>query len=427
LNTAGAAIRYTITALLAATAFGMIGCTVTEVRPVRPEPSSSQRGAAPIEVPIDRSAVASVVNSRVVLATRAIGDVPFDGQVLPLLSPDGRFLATQTGEAPDWPSLLGLAGQTVSSRTRVEAYDLGFSPPRRIRWPQDLPSGCLLGRSADEAGFLIERIMPDGMRRIGKVSWATGGVTWLSAEGGIAAGGTLTSFGSSSAFATTVRDQTGGSRQLLIRSASGTDRRDEPGVSYLMPTGTSDPSILLAVAQTSSGSDLVAIRLEDSQPLRSFVLTRRPIAAGSEPLIAYQAMSPLQSPLALPPAAEGAQPPGVLFFHPSAGRMAVLELATGAVTMLVDQSIAGAWHVRRTVEGEAVWSVFLTTPKGMEHQTLVRRDRVLEALPASRVSDEVWVARSTTDAVRPYVLIGPSPRDPRSLRLVEMRPTDPPR
>ncbi|MFG0293741.1 MAG: hypothetical protein ACF8MJ_11420 [Phycisphaerales bacterium JB050] len=418
------------TVLCAIAAWGG-ACTVTEVRPVTPGSPSRSTGsssnAEPIEVPLDSSAVARVVNSRVVLATRALGDVPFDGQVLPVLSPDGRYLATQTGEAPDWESLLGLPGQSVSSRTRVEAYDLSASTPRRIRWTQELPSGCLLGRSADDSGFLIERIMPDATRRIGKVSWATGGVTWLTAEGDTAAAGTLGSVGSANVFATTLRTASDPRRRLRVRASGGVDTRDDPGISYHMPTGTSDPTLVLAVAQSTAGTDLVAIRVEDSSPLRSYVLARRPISAGSDPMIAYQALSSLQSPLPLSPVAEGDQPPGVLFFHPSAGRMAVLELATGAVTMLVDKSIAGAWHVRRSATGEAVWSVFLTSPQGLQHQTLVRRDRVLEAMPASRVSDEVWVARSTTDPVRPFILIGPSSRDPRSLTLVEMRPTDPPR
>lgn len=408
------------------------GCTVTEVRPVeRTERAPVEAGESPrpVEIPIDRSAVAAVVNSRVVLATRAIGTIPFDGQVLPLISPSGRYLATQTGEAPDWPSLLGARGQSVSMRTSVEAYDLASSPPRRISWAQDLPPGCLLGRSADEAGFLIERILPDATRRIGKVSWASGGVTWLTAEGDMAAAGTLLPPGSAASSIITMREPGEEQRRLMIRSRGGVDIRAEPGVSYHMPTATSIPSIVLAVAQTTSGSDLIAIRMEgsDQTPPRSTVLARHPISSNNDPMIAYQAMSPLQSPPPLPADADGAQPPGLLFFHPSAGRMAVFDYGSGGVTMLEGRSIAGAWHLRRTSTGEPVWSIFLTTPDGLKHQTLLRNGRALEASPAAEVSEEVWVPRATNDPVRPYILIGPSERDPRGLRLVEMRPVDPPR
>lgn len=418
-------------ALMSATCH-MHGCSVTEVRPVESTartPSVQSESRTPVEIPIDRSAVAAVVNSRVVLATRAIGTVPFDGQVLPVISPDGRYLATQTGEAPDWPSLLGSRGQSVSMRTRVEAYDLSANPPRRISWTQDLPSGCLLGRSADDSGFLIERILPDATRRIGKVSWATGAVSWLSAEGDLAAAGTLLPPGSGASSVLTLREPSEEQRRLMIRNRSGVDIRAEPGVSYQMPTATTDPSVFLAITQTSSGSDLVAIRIggSDQSAPRSTVLARFPISSDTDPMIAYQSMSPLQSPPPLPADAAGSQPPGLLFFHTGAGRMAVFEYATGGVTVLASQSIAGAWHLRRTDTGEPVWSVFLTTPEGLKHQTLIRRARVLEATPAAEVSEEVWVPRATSDPVRPYILIGPSERDARSLRLVEMRPVDPPR
>lgn len=417
----------------AALSLSLCGCTVSEVTPVAPRPSEAstrRESREPIEIPIDRSAVAAVVNSRVVLATRSMGEIPFDGQVLPITSPSGRYLATQTGESPDWPSLLGTRGQSVSVRTEVEAYDLSTRPPRRISWAEPLPTGSLLGRSADDAGFLIERILPDATRRIGKVSWATGSISWLTAEGDHAIGGTLTHRGSVASFLTTLREPADDQRRLLIRGSGGVDIRGEPGVSYHMPVAASDPALSLVVSQTSEGSDLLTLRLDSgsgaSTP-RSLVLARHPIAAESSPLIAYQAMSPLQTPLPLPPDAGTDQPPGLLFFHPAAGRMAVFEVSTGAVVMLADQSIAGAWHVRRTSGGDPVWSLFLTTPEGLKHQTLIRSGRVLEASPAARVSEEVWVPRSTTDPVRPYILIGPSSRDPRALMLVEMRPTDPPR
>lgn len=395
-----------------------------------PRATSERRADGPSleEIPLDTSAIAAVVNSRVVLATRSMGEVPFDGQVLPILSPDGRFLATQIGEAPDWASLLGSPGQSVSIRTEVVSYDLTARPPRRIRWRESLPAGVLLGRSADDAGFLIEQVRPDASRRVGKVNWVSGEVTWLTADGAVYAGATLLPNRAAASLATTSRDIDDTRRALLLSGNGGRDVRAEPQVSYLMPVGTADSEIMMVIAQSSIGSELLAMRVSASgsgaQP-RSVVLARRPISDSAEPIVAYQAMSPLQTPLPLPPETDGEQPPGLLFFHPAASRMAVFDLSNGAIVLLADQSIAGAWHMRRTASGTPVWSVFLTTPEGLRHQTVIRRNRVLEASPAARVSEEVWVPRSTTDASRPYILIGPSPRDPRSLMLVEMRPTDP--
>lgn len=408
------------------------GCTTTQSSPPTrtPGPAQQQTRQPAAEIPIDSSAIAAVVNSRVVLATRAIGEVPFDGQVLPILSPSGRYLATQTGEAPDWATITGAPGQAVSARTQVAAYDLSSSPPRLIRWREQLPTGSLLGRSADEAGFLIEQVRPNASRRIGKVSWASGEVTWLTNDGEIAAGATLVQSQSAASFVTAAREQNDPRQSLVLRGRGGSDLRNEPQISYSMPTATSDPDVLMAIAQTSTGTELLAMRIaagaSATQP-RSVVMARRPISDSADPLVAYQAMSPLQSPLPLAPDAAGEQPPGLLFFHPGASRMAIFDVSTGALTMLAENSIAGAWHLRRTESGAPVWSVFLTTPGGLRHQTLLRSARLFDVSPAARVSDEVWVPRSTTDSARPYILIGPSKRDPRALVLVEMRPMDPPR
>ncbi|MEO1059373.1 MAG: hypothetical protein AAFY28_20905, partial [Actinomycetota bacterium] len=86
-----------------------------------------------VDEPIASPAFAArVVNSRVLAEVGVRGTVPFDGQVLPLISPDGRYVATQTGEAPTWPTLLAERGQVPPTRTFFEQYRMRGRTPRDV-------------------------------------------------------------------------------------------------------------------------------------------------------------------------------------------------------------------------------------------------------------------------------------------------------
>jgi hypothetical protein len=105
--------------------------------------------------------------------------------LLPLISPDGRFVATQTGIAPTWPTIVAGPEAEVPSLTRIEVYQLdrrtSVSESQRnapvLMFSLAEPS--LLGRSCDSEGFLIESPRENGSRWIGHVSWTTGDTLWL--------------------------------------------------------------------------------------------------------------------------------------------------------------------------------------------------------------------------------------------------------
>ena len=117
---------------------------------------------------------AEVVNSRVVVGVRRLGSVPFSGQVLPVVSPGGRYVATQVGEPIDWETVLAGGGQSAAVGARVEVWALRRDGVEEIDLAEPVPGGSVLGRSADASGFLIERVLADGSRVVERVNWLTG-------------------------------------------------------------------------------------------------------------------------------------------------------------------------------------------------------------------------------------------------------------
>jgi hypothetical protein len=111
-----------------------------------------------------------------------LGSVPYDNRSLPLVSPDGRTVATQTGLAPEWPTLLAARGASVPASTRVEVHaidrDLGVASAVAT-----LAEPVLLGRGGSAEGFLVESPRPDGARWIGIHPWGPGAIEWLVADG----------------------------------------------------------------------------------------------------------------------------------------------------------------------------------------------------------------------------------------------------
>lgn len=124
---------------------------------------------------------APVQNQRIRWEVLQTGSVPYDSMTLPLVSPDGTYIATQTGATPTWDQLLARDGAPPPVASRIEIYEIvyGRQSPRLVA-AVDEPA--LLGRSVDRDGFLVESPRQDGSRWIGKVSWSAGTVVWLVAD-----------------------------------------------------------------------------------------------------------------------------------------------------------------------------------------------------------------------------------------------------
>ncbi len=368
--------------------------------------------AAVLDAPIARPALEGrTVNARVVAAVEPLGGVPFDGQVLPLVGPDGTRLATQVGEWPGWESALATRAGGPTLRTSIEVWDVSGSPAARVNLLAPL-RGVMLGRSCDDEGFLVEEILPDGSRRIGKADWRTGAVRWLVQNGRVNAFATLLPGGGLAWCARAVEDD---AFDLMI---DGRRAARAGEASYLFPMPGAGPGLVHVLASSAFGLELQTRSLragtvegvaragaEDG----SFIVARRRIAPGGEAIVAYQAAEPARGAAGV---VEGA-PPGRLLFHPGAGRMVVFDPERGQVVALEDRSIAGCW-----ARDGGGWAVLLTTPEGLEFQRVTQIDGLWEALPAARSLGDAHVARATTSESRPFVLIGPDSRDGRRVRVM---------
>lgn len=89
---------------------------------------------------------------------------------------------------------------------------------------------------------------------------------------------------------------------------------------------------------------------------------------------------------------------------------------------LAPGSIAGCWSTDAANPG-----VYLTTKDGLVYQSLTRDEatKSWKASPPVRILREPFVPRATTNPERPYILIGPGPKDqPHMLQIVAMKPVE---
>jgi hypothetical protein len=109
------------------------------------------------------------------------GNVPYDNMSVPLVSPDGRYIATQTNISPTWPTLLAEWEADVPVATRIEIYRRPLDG-NAVGHHMTLHEPLILGRSYDNGGFLVEAPQDDGSRWIGYIEWESGELHWLVAD-----------------------------------------------------------------------------------------------------------------------------------------------------------------------------------------------------------------------------------------------------
>ncbi|MEM1424136.1 MAG: hypothetical protein AAGH64_09050 [Planctomycetota bacterium] len=345
---------------------------------------------------------ATRVNASVRAVIEPLGRVPYDGLVLPLVSPDGTRLVTQTGSPPTWNVMLAGPDAGVSLRTRLEVYDITSAPPRRVSLPDPIDAGILLGRSANANGFVVEEPLPDGSRRVGVCSWATGAIDWIASEPGVVyTGGVVTDDGELVA----TRREVGEPDGALWSSRMGELARDDRSV-YTYPLLDGNTSQVASLELSSSrGVTLTWWTYNAGQPI---VRARRRLSGDGAMINAYQMTDPVRG------LAPDSPTPGVLFFNPTSGRVVLFDPRRADLLPLADSSFGAAW-----APDEGGWAVLLGTVDGLVHQRIVDGDRVWEALPPADVLADPYVPRATRNEDRPFVLIGPAPGDAaRSLSVV---------
>lgn len=414
--------RRMLTVMIGGLALAAGGCVTEE--PVRkgrtppPNPqASAQLPSGPVAAPsqgVQRS------TARLRIQIRPLGSVPYDGQVLPLISPDGRFLATQSGMAPSWEALLAVPGQRSVPSCRNLVYDLTQQPMVEVSPSEPSPVGTVLGRSCDTTGYLVECLRPDGARWIGKADWVTGNVAWAASDNMVNAHATLTQDGS---VVWSRRPVSGEDARfdLIVKSSGGVTRLSDPDWSFMFPTVGDDPGLIFAFAVGRQSMDLIAVRLDtgNGAPRFGSVVSRRVFARQADAALAYQAIASAQTPPPTP-----ARPPvGLVFYNPAVGRMSEWDAKSGAVGLLPEESVAA---VRGALLEEG--GFFVTTAKGLVFAPdlsgpPIKADGTpnVRPLPAP-LFDIPNVARATLNPQAPLILVGPL-RDAASPRLAVIAAT----
>ncbi|MBX3375918.1 MAG: hypothetical protein KF678_02805 [Phycisphaeraceae bacterium] len=383
--------------------------------PARGAPSTS----TPVELPSGPvaapAAEAMVQNVRVVVRVDHLASIPYDGQVLPLVSPDGRFLAVQQGEPPTWPTMLAQPAAEPPTTTRITVYDISQSPPdsntRAMEFPSPLPPGLMLGRACDHLGFLVESPRPDGSRWIGRVSWIGGTVQWLVQGGAVNAHAVLTDRGE---LLYTRRPVDAPESELVLLTATGESVRRSEGA-YMFPVCTTERDLAYAFNLTSAGLAVEAIRIVEDPPgsgLRRLGRTFAQALIGKpgDAALAYQVSSPVQNVVVSGRTQEGGFGVPVhplIFYHPDLSRMVAFDTQFSSYTLLAPNSIAAI----RWSEGPGY---LCTAPQGLVFTPEPSRSETRRR-PDSRLDSTPYVPRATAEKSRPVLLFGPSPRDPNQL------------
>ncbi len=394
-----------------------------------PQDVAAARAASnnqPIELPkgpVAAPVTGATTNSRIQAELIPLGSIPYDGLVLPLSSPSGRFLATHENESPTWPTLLAADDASVPSTTRISIFSLAEKSLQPVAPVEPLPSGLILGRAADDEGFLVEAPQPDASRWIGKVSWASARLTWLVRSNHVNAHAVLLP-GNLLLF--TRRDIAGVHSALVLRRPDATESTiDNPAFAFAFPIATQDPSLVYALGLGESSISILAVRLisESGMPRLASISARRELAPSADLALAYQIASPVQSTATLraPSAPPIAEP--VALFVPTLNRMAVFDPATSELLPLVPNSIAAVRFQNASSSG-----YFCTTPQSLSFTPEPRRMDTSEQQRRNdaKVIQTPFVPRATTQRDRPILLLGPSKSDPTRLQLIALCPASAP-
>jgi hypothetical protein len=326
--------------------------------------------------------------SRIRTEVQPRGTIPYDNETLPLVSPDGRHIATQAGFAPDVDTLLARPGAAPPFLTRIEVYVLPDSGDKRPRFVTSVAESVLLGRACDDAGFLIEAPREDGSRWIGKASWSSGEITWLVSDNtAVSAFATL---GPSGRLAWSTRPVGSGDEQfdLVVRHGERQWILPGRGDSWVMPTFSGEGDGLFALLLRADQLDLVHFNADSLDSMHD-TLRRIPLATdGASLYVAYMTVS------AHTTFAEGLGPGtgALIYFHPAQLRVAVWKPPDPPV-LLDQRSIAAAIHRKNPMY------VLVATTKGVLIRAIDDQHNRIDLFPG------MLVPRATRAEDRPYILI----------------------
>lgn len=226
----------------------------------------------------------SISGSAASIDFRPFGAIPTDGITLPVLSPNGRYMAVQTGAAPDLATALARPGQRPPLASRIALYRID---PRGLVRLGETDGGLVLGRNADDRGVLVEGPQTDGTRWIGRLDWNNLEPEWLVQDGNVNAFGAL---GVDGMLVYSARPVTSARFDLVVRKGDSVRRLDGDGTrSYLFPALSGDGAAVFTfvlrdgILELGSGDPASGESLKQSLA-RAFVTDR-----GSDELAMFMA------------------------------------------------------------------------------------------------------------------------------------------
>ncbi len=411
--------------LIAGCALGLSGCVVEKSSKPKtgityaPQ-AKAQRGepTPPPELPagpIAKPANAPRSSARILVQVDPLTTVTYDGQVLPIVSPDGRFIAVEDGEPPTWPTMLAQPGAHPPEGTHLVVYNVSAAPPQErteiMSYPTPLPRGLLLGRSCDNQGFLVEAPRSDGSRWIGKVMWITGQLHWLVQNDNVNAHAVYTPQGH---LLYTSRGVNSEKSELIMISSGGGESRRAGEVSYLFPVTTGERDVVYAMSLGAVGLEVEAIRVVEDPPgshrfRLGLPLAREFIGRPGDPALAYQVTAMVQNAIVTGREVDETVTPAPLaIFHPRLDRMATFDTQATTFVPLAAKSVA-AIRWSESPDG----GYLCTTPQGLMFTRQALPGATLQRSNSDiRLDPVAYVPRGTASAETPVILIGPPARNP---------------
>jgi len=224
-----------LSGLAAATAALLVSACATA-------PQRAATPPTPIQPPSLVPVSGSISGSAASIDFRPFGAIPTDGITLPVLSPNGRYMAVQTGAAPDLATALARPGQRPPLASRIALYRID---PRGLVRLGETDGGLVLGRNADDRGVLVEGPQTDGTRWIGRLDWNNLEPEWLVQDGNVNA---FAALGADGMLAYSARPVTSTLFDLVVRKGDSVRRLDGDGTrSYLFPALSADAATVFAL------------------------------------------------------------------------------------------------------------------------------------------------------------------------------------
>lgn len=240
----------------------------------------------------------------------SLGIIETRGRITPLTSPNGLWVATETGPEVPVNSLMAAPNSPIPVNNGVQITKVDGTNSK-LTTLHTLSSPLLLGQSSDAEGFLVEQPRLNGSRWIGKVAWETGKIDWLVQDDKVNAFGSI---GPKGELAWCTREIDSPKFSLAIRFTDG----EEIGLAansgeWLMPAWSTRSSRISVFFLANDGImsilslDARTPELVTEQPKRSDLMT------GANRQDAYQARQSH-------PVIQGTPPTPleeVLFYHPT--------------------------------------------------------------------------------------------------------------